>query len=75
RCGSITRFLSHCCTPNAALVELQNGPNVKVLVRMLKDSRAGARITIHYGDETWFTCMCEQCWASSAQDALQDGVA
>ncbi|OWY99635.1 Set domain-containing hypothetical protein [Phytophthora megakarya] len=60
QCGSVTRFLVHSCTPNAALVELQNGPNVKVLERMLKDVRAGAQITVHYGDETWFTCMCEQ---------------
>ncbi|OWZ07697.1 Set domain-containing hypothetical protein [Phytophthora megakarya] len=72
RCGSITRFLIHSCTPNAAFVEFQPGADVKMLVRMLADVKAGAQITVNYGDETWFTCMCDQCWSASAKDSLQD---
>ncbi|POM77459.1 Set domain containing hypothetical protein [Phytophthora palmivora] len=72
RCGSIMRFISHSCDPNAAFVEVRNGVGVKVLVRMLKDVKAGAQITVHYGDETWFTCMCDTCWKASGDDAMQN---
>ncbi|OWZ03528.1 Set domain-containing hypothetical protein [Phytophthora megakarya] len=71
-CGSITRYISHSCDPNAVFVEAQNGADVKVLVRMLKDVKAGAQITVHYGDETWFTCMCDTCWKASGVDAMQN---
>lgn len=63
KCGSITRFISHSCTPNATFVELQNRANVKVLVRMIESVHAGAQITVNYGNQTWFNCACDQCWS------------
>ncbi|KAG3205265.1 hypothetical protein PC128_g1502 [Phytophthora cactorum] len=29
---------------------------------MTKDVKAGAQITVHYGNERWFKCACEVCW-------------
>eukprot|EP00644_Phytophthora_capsici_P010917 jgi/Phyca11/104200/e_gw1.9.650.1 len=57
RCGSITRFLSHSCDPNAAFVEQQTRSRVGVLVKMIKNVQPGAQITVHYGK-----CACERCW-------------
>ncbi|KAE9066974.1 hypothetical protein PF007_g28246 [Phytophthora fragariae] len=70
-CGSITRFLSHACEPNAAFVELQNRTSVKVLVKMIDDVKAGAEITVHYGDETWFKCACDNCWEENEADTVE----
>eukprot|EP00644_Phytophthora_capsici_P004645 jgi/Phyca11/111174/e_gw1.19.489.1 len=61
--GFTTRFISHSCSPNAAFVEVQNRASVKVLVRMIADVKAGAQITVNYGNQTWFKCACEQCWS------------
>ncbi|ETI49065.1 hypothetical protein F443_07045 [Phytophthora nicotianae P1569] len=66
-CGSITRFISHACDPNAAFVEQQNRSRVKVMVTMTKDVQAGAEITVNYGDERWFKCACEDCWQANAE--------
>ncbi|KAG2809260.1 hypothetical protein PC129_g6698 [Phytophthora cactorum] len=60
--GDKTRFISHACEPNAAFVELHNGANVKVLVRMIKGVKAGALITVSYGNDTWFKCACDKSW-------------
>ncbi|ETL91278.1 hypothetical protein L917_10110 [Phytophthora nicotianae] len=62
RCGSITRFLSHACQPNAAFVEQQTRSRVRVLVKMIKNVKASAQVTVHYGDEHWFKCACDVCW-------------
>uniref|UniRef100_H3GY83 SET domain-containing protein n=1 Tax=Phytophthora ramorum TaxID=164328 RepID=H3GY83_PHYRM len=62
RCGSITRFLSHSCEPNAAFVEQQTRSRVRVLVKMIKNVKAGAQVTVHYGNERWFKCACDRCW-------------
>ncbi|POM76230.1 Set domain containing hypothetical protein [Phytophthora palmivora] len=51
RCGSITRFLSHDCNPNAAFVEQQTRSRVRVLVKMIRNVKAGTQITMHYGNE------------------------
>ncbi|OWZ04473.1 Set domain-containing hypothetical protein [Phytophthora megakarya] len=61
RCGSITRFLSHSCDPNAAFVEQQTRSRVRVLVKMIKSVKAGAQLTVHYGNERWFKCACDTC--------------
>ncbi|GMF45576.1 unnamed protein product [Phytophthora fragariaefolia] len=61
-CGFTTRFISHACEPNAAFVEVHNRTRVKVLVRMIKDVKAGTQITVDYGDEMWFKCACDDCW-------------
>ncbi|KAG3115801.1 hypothetical protein PI124_g11038 [Phytophthora idaei] len=29
---------------------------------MIKDVKAGAQITVHYGNERWFKCTCDDCW-------------
>ncbi|KAE9170899.1 hypothetical protein PF002_g29966 [Phytophthora fragariae] len=63
KCGSITRFISHSCDPNAAFVEQQMRSRVRVFVKMIKNVKAGAQVTVHYGNERWFTCACDQCWA------------
>ncbi|ETI44755.1 hypothetical protein F443_10513 [Phytophthora nicotianae P1569] len=47
RCGSITRFLSHACQSNAAFVEQQTRSLVRVLVKMIKNVKAGAQVTVH----------------------------
>jgi SET domain-containing protein len=62
KCGSITRFISHGCHPNAAFVEQYNRSEVKVLVKMIANVKAGAEITVHYGKERWFRCACDVCW-------------
>lgn len=64
--GSVTRFSSHSCDPNAAFVELQNQSDVKVLIKMIKSVKAGAEMLVHYGKETWFTCTCDECWTEEA---------
>ncbi|POM69761.1 LOW QUALITY PROTEIN: Hypothetical protein PHPALM_13929 [Phytophthora palmivora] len=44
KCGSITQFISHACDPNEAFVEQQTRTHVKVLVKMIKDVKAGAQV-------------------------------
>ncbi|GMF26190.1 unnamed protein product [Phytophthora fragariaefolia] len=61
-CGFTTSFISHACDPNAAFVEVHNRTSVQVLVRMIKDVKAGSQITVDYGNERWFTCACDDCW-------------
>jgi hypothetical protein len=61
KCGSITRFISHGCQPNAAFVEQHNRSEVKVLVKMSANVKAGAEISVHYGKERWFRCACDVC--------------
>ncbi|ETP31656.1 hypothetical protein F442_19502 [Phytophthora nicotianae P10297] len=73
KCGSITRFISHACDPNAAFVEQQTRTRVKVLVKMIKDVKAGAQITVHYGNERWFKCACDDCWAENDNEAANSG--
>ncbi|KAE8953786.1 hypothetical protein PF010_g30697 [Phytophthora fragariae] len=63
KCGSITRFISHSCDPNAAFVEQQTRSRVRVFVKMIKNVKAGAQVTVHFGNERRFTCACDQCWA------------
>ncbi|KAE9336527.1 hypothetical protein PF008_g12970 [Phytophthora fragariae] len=53
--GSVTRFICHACDPNATFLEQQNRSSVKVIVKMIKDVKAGAQITVNYGKERWFT--------------------
>ncbi|ETN01368.1 hypothetical protein PPTG_17167 [Phytophthora nicotianae INRA-310] len=72
KCGSITRFTSHACDPNAAFVEQQTRTRVKVLVKMLKDVKAGAQITVHYGNERWFRCACDDCWSDDDGECEQE---
>jgi hypothetical protein len=67
RCGSVTRFICHSCNPNAAFVEQQTRSRVRVLVKMIKNVAAGAQITVHYGNERWFKCACDQCWQEPIQ--------
>jgi SET domain-containing protein len=62
KCGSITRFISHACHPNVAFVEQHNRCEVKVLVKMIANVKAGAQITVNYGKERWFRCACDVCW-------------
>ncbi|KAE8982712.1 hypothetical protein PF004_g21883 [Phytophthora fragariae] len=59
--GSVTRFICHACDPNVTFVEQQNRSSVKVIVKMVKDVKAGAQITVNYGKERWFTCACDDC--------------
>ncbi|ETM00707.1 hypothetical protein L917_02591 [Phytophthora nicotianae] len=68
-CGSITRFISHACDPNAVFVEMQNRRNAKVIVKMIKNVKAGAEITVNYGNERWFVCACEDCWQGDSATA------
>jgi hypothetical protein len=67
-CGSITRFISHACRPNAAFVEQQNRTEVKVLVKMIESVKAGAQIAVHYGKERWFRCACDVCWCEDSNE-------
>jgi hypothetical protein len=67
KCGSIARFLCHSCEPNAAFGELQTRARVKVLVKMTKNVSPGAQITVHYGNERWFKCACDRCWANRTE--------
>lgn len=70
-CGFTTRFISHACNPNAAFIEKRYRQSVKVFVVMLRSVEAGAQITVNYGDETWFTCACDDCWSrASKADAV-----
>ncbi|ETP52174.1 hypothetical protein F442_02772 [Phytophthora nicotianae P10297] len=68
-CGSITRFISHACDPNAVFVEMQNRRNAKVIVKMIKNVKAGAEITVNYGNERCFVCACEDCWQGDSATA------
>ncbi|RLN92623.1 hypothetical protein BBJ28_00015179 [Nothophytophthora sp. Chile5] len=68
KCGSITRFISHACHPNAAFVEQQNRSSVKVLVKMIRNVKPGAQITVHYGKERWFHCSCDAYWSEDGVD-------
>ncbi|KAE8897514.1 hypothetical protein PF005_g8612 [Phytophthora fragariae] len=68
KCGSITRFLSHSCAPNAAYVDQQTRTRVRVLVKMIKSVSAGAQITVHYGNERWFKCACDPCWKNRVEE-------
>ncbi|OWZ03510.1 hypothetical protein PHMEG_00024751 [Phytophthora megakarya] len=47
--GSIARYISHPCNPNAVFVEVQYRKTVKVLVRMLEEVKGRAQITVNYG--------------------------
>ncbi|RLN86600.1 hypothetical protein BBJ28_00024444 [Nothophytophthora sp. Chile5] len=67
RSGSITRFLSHSCQPNAAFAKQQTRSRVRVFVKMLKNVKAGAHVTVHYGTERWFKCACDGCWAKRTE--------
>lgn len=69
--GSIGRFINHACDPNAAFVEVQNRSMVKILVKMIKDVKAGAQITVNYGKTAWFKCACDKCWAAKDQNQNQ----
>ncbi|POM67103.1 Set domain containing hypothetical protein [Phytophthora palmivora] len=68
KCGSITRFVSHACDPNAAFVEQQTRFRVKALVEMINDVKDGAQVTVHYGNERWFKCACYDCWEERYED-------
>ncbi|KAG3001080.1 hypothetical protein PC119_g16847 [Phytophthora cactorum] len=68
RAGDKTCFISHAYEPNAAFVDLHNRANVKVLMRMIKDVKTGAHITVNCGNETWFKCACDTCWKRSDND-------
>uniref|UniRef100_H3GHY5 SET domain-containing protein n=1 Tax=Phytophthora ramorum TaxID=164328 RepID=H3GHY5_PHYRM len=64
--GSITRFISHACHPNIAFVQLHNRSEVKVLVKMIANVKAGSQITVHYGKKRWFRCACDVCWCEDS---------
>ncbi|ETM98241.1 hypothetical protein PPTG_19662 [Phytophthora nicotianae INRA-310] len=68
--GAITSFISHACKPNADFVELHNRSKVNVLVGMIKNVKAGAQITMHYGNVTWFKWACYKCWDGSDDDRV-----
>ncbi|ETK82686.1 hypothetical protein F441_12193 [Phytophthora nicotianae CJ01A1] len=70
KAGAITSFISHACKPNADFVELHNRSKVNVLVGMIKNVKAGAQITMHYGNVTWFKCACYKCWDGSDDDRV-----
>eukprot|EP00644_Phytophthora_capsici_P008103 jgi/Phyca11/125892/e_gw1.60.72.1 len=72
KCGSITRFIRHSCGPNAAFVEQSNRSSVQVLVKMIRDVKAGAEITVHYRDERWFKCACDKCWEKTQHGSGDD---
>ncbi|KAG6577989.1 putative set domain-containing protein [Phytophthora cinnamomi] len=38
-----------------------------VLVKMLKNVKAGAQVTVHYGNERWFKCACDGCWLNRTE--------
>ncbi|ETP49124.1 hypothetical protein F442_05264 [Phytophthora nicotianae P10297] len=73
RCGSITRFISHSCEPNATFLEQQTRSRVRVLVKMIKNVQAGAQITVHYGNERWFKCACDLCWKEPSRTGESSG--
>eukprot|EP00644_Phytophthora_capsici_P018863 jgi/Phyca11/132296/e_gw1.151.17.1 len=68
KCGSITRFISHSCTPNAAFIEQQTRSRVRVLVKIIKSVTAGVQVTVHYGNERWFNCACVRCWNGRVEE-------
>ncbi|KAG6624033.1 Histone-lysine N-methyltransferase [Phytophthora cinnamomi] len=50
-----------------SFVEQQTRPRVRVLVKMLKNVKAGAQATVHYGNERWFKCACDGCWVDRTE--------
>ncbi|GMF40717.1 unnamed protein product [Phytophthora fragariaefolia] len=72
-CGSITRFMSHACDPNVAFVEMQNRTTVKVMAVMIKSVKAGAQLTVNYGNQIWFQCSCDDCGLGRS-DGSRDSV-
>ncbi|KAE9045633.1 hypothetical protein PR003_g13783 [Phytophthora rubi] len=56
--GGLTRFINHSCAPNCVFAEARNRRSTKVLVIVVRPIRAGADVTVSYGDELWFTCAC-----------------
>ncbi|ETL97879.1 hypothetical protein L917_04917 [Phytophthora nicotianae] len=73
RCGSITRFISHSSEPNATFLEQQTRSRVRVLVKMIKNVKTGAQITVHYGNERWFKCACDLCWKEPSRTGESSG--
>ncbi|ETP04877.1 hypothetical protein F441_18431 [Phytophthora nicotianae CJ01A1] len=39
---------------------------------MLKNVKAGAQITVHYGNERWFRCACDDCWSDDDGECEQE---
>ncbi|KAF1794519.1 SET domain [Phytophthora cactorum] len=66
--GWTTRFISHACDPNTAFAEMENRTNVKVLIKMIKNVKPGAQITVNYGPERWFKSTCDACWLDQEQE-------
>ncbi|KAG6615454.1 putative set domain-containing protein [Phytophthora cinnamomi] len=65
-CAELTEFAAS-LKPNAAFVEQQTRSRVRVLVKMLKNVKAGAQVTVHYGNERWFKCACDGCWVNRTE--------
>ncbi|KAG3026655.1 hypothetical protein PC119_g7709 [Phytophthora cactorum] len=70
--GSITRFISHACDPNAPFVEMQNRRKVTLLIKMIEDVKAGAKISVDYDNERWFVCSCDDCWKGGADKSTSE---
>ncbi|KAG4234883.1 hypothetical protein PC116_g16964 [Phytophthora cactorum] len=39
---------------------------------MIRDVKASAQITVHYGNERWFKCACDDCWDQPGKDGAVD---
>ncbi|KAE8992517.1 hypothetical protein PR001_g20912 [Phytophthora rubi] len=66
----LTRFINHSCAPNCIFAEYRNRRSTKVLVNVVRPIRAGADVTVSYGDELWFTCACGEGNCQSKITAL-----
>ena len=57
-CGGITRFINHSCDASSHFIERRNRREVRVLVVAQRDINANEELSVHYGDDLWFTCTC-----------------
>ena len=68
RFGGLARFFNHSCNPNLHFVMVRAGKDLPVLyLYACTDIAAGTELTISYGSQLTYACMCSQCKHTKAK--------
>jgi hypothetical protein len=68
RFGGLARFVNHSCNPNLHFVMVRAGKDLPVLYLYAgADIAAGTELTMSYGSQLTYACMCSQCKHTKAK--------
>jgi ankyrin repeat protein len=68
RFGGLARYVNHSCHPNLHFVMVRAGKDLPVLyLYACTDIAAGTELTMSYGSQLTYACMCSQCKYAKAK--------